>query len=54
MPHLGTTRTGFLQMIQDLQLVFDYIAEVLGEFLVYNIKCMINSISNFLSHKSVL
>lgn len=37
MPHLGLTRTGFLQMIQDLQFVFDSIAEVPGEFLVYNI-----------------
>lgn len=39
MPHLGTTRTGFLQMIQDLQFVFDSIAEVPGEFLVYNKRC---------------
>lgn len=39
MPHLGTTRTGFLQMIQDLQFVFDFIAEVPGEFLVYNKRC---------------
>lgn len=37
MPHLGLTRTGFLQMMQDLQFVFDSIAEVPGEFLVYNI-----------------
>lgn len=39
MPHLGTTRTGFLQMIQDLQFVFDSIVEVPGEFLVYNKRC---------------
>lgn len=39
MPHLGLTRTGFLQMIQDLQFVFDSIAEVPGEFLVYNKRC---------------
>lgn len=39
MPHLGTIRTGFLQMIQDLQFVFDSIAEVPGEFLVYNKRC---------------